>query len=410
MKVSVNELTPGMVLKKPIIGNNGTLILKEGTVLTEEIIEKIRKMKNIKFIEIDTQQILNDEQGVQETVNASLKNDTKDSLKKFLEDPSSLNMEDVKKNTKKIVEAIKRVDEKELFKYNLQSYKKEGDIYSHSVRVTCFSVILAKIYNRHLRTVRPSKQSLINLEEIAIAGVLHDIGSICNKNGKLDKITEIANIETISKYWPGIKDTPLDRYDKEYSSVYSYSIIGNTPNISAKAKLMILLSNEPELYDGCLKIPDNEKRQRRDYIYAGKIIHVCDIYDKAMKQAIEQNRSLEEIVSELGYYARNGLINDEIEQLLINNVPLYPVGTKVELSSGKKAVVKECFCGNYDSYKPIVRTIPFPGEVIDLRDETTTTIKCINNEENTFDDIVGKQISEMRKSSNKKEPKFYEER
>lgn len=392
MEFDKNELTTGMVLKCSIIRGDGTLILKKGTVLTPSIVAKIQRMGDVKF-------------QVEETVNETLKEDTKKSLKNFLEDPNMYNMEDVKQNTKKIVEMIDSADEIEMFKYNLEEYKKERDIFSHSINTACFSIILAKMYNRNFIKAKPDaskeelEEGLINLEDIALAGLLHDMGKICKNRMQLNRITSIPGEKSLANHYPGISETPLDEYDEKYASVYSYCLIAKMKEISPKAKLMILLSNEPETGEGCLKISEKLKRRRSNFIYAGKIIHVCDIYDKAMKQAIEGNISFEEVVSELSFYSRNGEVDSEIEQLLINNVPLYPVGTKVQLTNGETAIVRECFGGDLDSYQPVVRTLPFPGRIIDLRDETTIAIQCLYNEERSVDDIVRDQINRMKKNA-----------
>jgi hypothetical protein len=43
-KMGCDQLTPGMVLAKPLIGKNGMVILGEGAELTEKWIDRIRDM------------------------------------------------------------------------------------------------------------------------------------------------------------------------------------------------------------------------------------------------------------------------------------------------------------------------------------------------------------------------------
>lgn len=111
-----------------------------------------------------------------------------------------------------------------------------------------------------------------------------------------------------------------------------------------------------------------------------------------MNKTIEKGASLEEVVSAIGYYAQNSIINSKIEQLLINNLPLYPIGTKVKLSNGKSAIVKKSFVGPYDSYKPVVRT--FNGEEINLKETTSITIKSIMDTQELCKNLLGYQIRE----------------
>lgn len=395
MKININELSVGMILKQPIYRSNGILVLKEGTELTERMITLLKALK-VEYAIIDSskaEQTTNSKQ-IEETVNLETRSEMAKSLETFLENPNSSNMQDMKENTKKIV---KTIEDNEKFNYDLESYISQKDIHAHSVRVTCFSIVLAKIYNAKLKKSYPnsSEEDLIDLEDIAIAALLHDIGVACRDSEKLKQIKEIPNLEDFVKQFPGLKNTPLDQYDAKYTSVYSYCLVGNTDKINQKAKTMILLSNEPESEKGCLKVPFHVNSQSSPDILGGKIIRTCDIYDKVMNSAIEKGISLEDVASILGYCAQNSKISREMEQILINNLPLYPIGTKVKLSNGKFAIVKESFVGPYDSYKPVVET--FNGQIIDLRDFTTITIESIIDKEELCKKIMKYQINVTRK-------------
>lgn len=402
MKLNVTELISGMVLEKSIYRKDGMLVLKAGTVLTERRIQQLRSLKNIEVIDIDSSQA---EKALaaemeQETVSSQTRKETEEALKTFLENPDASNMQGIKKSSQKIV---KDIEEDSNFKYDLESYLNQKDVHAHSVRVACFSILLAKMHNAKLMTYyhKTSKENLIDLEDIAVAALLHDIGKSCKNSELLSKITEVPQAASLEKSIPGINDIPLDKYDERYSSAYSYCIVGNMKDISMKAKLMILLSNEPDSENGSLKVPYIVNTKRSPVMSGAKIVHICDIYDNAMKRTIEQDKSLEEVVSELGYDAQNGIISSEIEQLLINNLPLYPIGTRVKLSTGEFAIVKESFVGPYNSYKPVVSTINFPRKVIDLRETKITdiTIESISGKQNIFKDIIRNQIFAVKKNA-----------
>ena len=400
MQLNVNELISGMVLEQPILRKDGMLVLKAGTVLNERIIQHLRSLKNIEIVNVDSSQAEKtlEAEIEQETVGLQTRSETEEALKTFLDAPNDSNMQNIKKSTKKIV---KNIEDENNFKYDLESYLNQKDIHAHSVRVACFSILLAKMHNAKLRKCYPniSESDLIDLEDIAVAALLHDIGKSCKDSEILKQITEVPNAEILEKSLPGVNNIPLDKYDERYSSVYSYCIVGDMQEVSSKAKLMILLSNEPDSEKGCLKVPFKVNTQKKPFMAGAKIIHVCDIYDNAMKRTIEQDNSLEEIASELGYYAQNGIVSSEVEQLLINNLPLYPVGTRLKLSSGEFAIVKESFVGPYDTYKPIVSTLNFPKKTIDLRDATNVTITSISSKQNLFKDLIRNQINAVKKNA-----------
>lgn len=381
MNFNINELKPGMQLKSKIVRADGTLILKEGTILTENIIERLRKLSNIRFVEDE----------IKETVNLDLKSSTEEAIKEFLKNPTDSNMNKIKQNTS---ELVKTIGDSSNYEYDLETYlSKTNDLSSHSVRVACFSILLAKIYNDSLRGT--DKKALIDLNDIAVAAVLQDIGTMYEDEERFNKMNRIPNINVIEKYFPEIKNIPLDKYDERYAGIYSYCAVAGMDDISGESKLMLLLSREPETGDGVLKVPTEVSKKRSNFMYGAKIIKVCDMYDRSLEQAISNGKSLEEVVSELGQEAKSGIINEEIQGILINNVKLYPVKTRVMLSSGDPAVVEKSRVGQHDSYRPVVCTRPFPGTRIDLKETMDITIQSVVSKEK-FEEIVRKQIEEAK--------------
>ena len=113
------------------------------------------------------------------------------------------------------------------------------------------------------------------------------------------------------------------------------------------------------------------------------------------RSAIDNETSLEDVISELGQYAINGVVSNEIKELLINKVKLYPHNTRVLLSNGQVATVETCRVGHYDSYKPVVRTCGLSRRRIDLKESTNTTIKSIVSKDK-FKGLVEQQIANMK--------------
>lgn len=392
MNFDINNVKPGMVLDKPIIGLNTTM-LNTGMVLTTTIIKRLKKL-GIKTINISlpynksSYYIYN--QNVETTIDKDLINKTRNALVNF-------DIKNILDNSKNIVSTIINSQD---FKYDLSEYKKNDDIFSHSIRVASFSIILAKIYNEYLNNIIPDSNArqkyMIDLNTISTAALLHDIGKICKNDEMLKKITDIP--DNLKSHFKGIMDTPLDKYDDNFYSIYSYSLLNEKQDIIPDIKLMILLSGETENEKGPLKAPISYTQNRYNFVFGAKIIHLCDMYDRALKNCIENNESLENVIAKLSQEAMTGGVNKELENLFINNVPFYSVGTKVKLSNGSYAIVKESFVGRYDTYRPIVLTKPDYKE-IDLRNETTITIKEICSNDTSFQDLVDHQIYDMQKKS-----------
>lgn len=388
MTINFDELTVGTVIESNIIRKDGTLILNKGTKLTSGILARLRNLNGtIMFQDEDPLSV--DE--VKETVDESLRRETEDSITEFLNNPTETQAQKIKQNADKIVE---KTQESEDPQFDLENYlSQENDSISHAVRVACFSILLAKLYNNTVPAI--NNKALINLNDIATAALLQDAGTIYKDDRKLSELTEVPQSQEMKELFPGIKETPLDHYDENYSSIYSYSAVAGLKSISNSAKLMILLARESEKGDGPLKMPAAISSRRNSILYGAKIIKVCNVYDNAMKRAIDNETSLEDVVTELGQYAINGDISNEIKELLINKVKLYPYNTRVLLSNGQVATVETSRVGHYDSYKPVVRTCGISRKRIDLKECTNTTIKSVVSKDK-FKGLVKQQIADMK--------------
>lgn len=395
MFINIDSALPGMILQNDIFENNNILI-KAGTVLDKRLIYLL-KNHGIKEITISIEPEVEGELGnislinnleVEETVNKQIKEHAKTALNNF-------DMNQVTNDAKEFVKCILNSSE---FKYDLSEYKeKDNNVFSHSIRVATFAIVLAKIYNSYLNnTILDSKlkeESLINLNDIAVAALLHDTGKSCKRDDVRTRYVKTP--ENLVKYFPNIVNTPQAFYDSNYDSIYSYMIVNEYKNITEASKLMILLSGENEISTGPLKASIGFTKQRNGIIYASKIIKICSLYDDTLKQFIEMDESLENVVAKLEQCTMDGTLNKELVNLFFNNIPLYSAGIKVILSNGKCAIVKKAFTGRLDIYKPVVVTKP-DYQVIDLREETTITIKEIFKSEVSFQELIDRQIREAQ--------------
>lgn len=384
MKISINKVKPGMTVGTGVMKIDSPIILlNSDAVLTEKMIERLKAM-GITEIDIkltkDEEVIYNADKGVEPTLSTELFEDSKRSIK-------NLNAAQIIYNAKNITTSIIDSDE---FKYSLSEYKNASDIFSHSVRVASFSVLLAKSYNDTLSS--ENQMYKIDLDSIAVAAMLHDIGKLCEDKNVLKSVLSLPN--NLEKFFPSIRELNLQNYNEDFSSIYSYLLINNNPLIKADTKMMILLSNEDELGKSPLQPSENFIKSRQSFIMGAKIIKLCSMYDDELKYSISMNEPLENITAKLDYSAANNIVNDELEQLFMDHIPLYSKGVKVKLSNGKYAVILESFYGRMHICRPYVMTIP-DNELIDLRNERSITIEEICNDEFSFTDIVRTQIDYM---------------
>lgn len=399
MEINFDELKENVTLERSIFRRDGTLLINKGTKLTGNMIERLRKLGNSIKFEGDEEQTEPPKapDGIpdaKQTVDEALATDTEEQLSEFINHPTEIQVQKIKDNVNKIVDKTLEVEEPQ---FDLDMYSQhENESMAHAVRVACFSILLARLYNSTVNSSDKTQQ--IDLRDIAVAAVLQDVGVTYKDSEKIKEVRDIIKESGLEPLFSGIADTPFTYYDEDYAGVYSYCAIANMDNVSKAAKLMVLLSKEPDVEMGTLKVPPFIKEKRNSVIYGSKIINVCNIYDNAMKQAIDEKHSLEEVIAQIGHYALNGIINPEIKELLINRVKLYPYKTRVILSNGRLATVEESRVGQYDSYKPVVRLRPYAGKLIDLAEVQNITIKSVVCKDE-FNRLMQQQIEEMKNSN-----------
>lgn len=331
--LSIGDKMPIQLRKK-----DGVVLIDKGRIVTQRIKETLKKLQDeIQHIELDkidpkdADQVLNMGREPIDTVNNEVMDNAKKSIQEIMESFDSSTVENLKESMEEVVNSIAKSTK---FQPNIERryVLQLADKSSHASAVACFSILLAKLYNNKLKASNPqiSKDSLINLEEIAMAAVLKDMGNV--REG----------------------------------------------TINENIKKMILLSNEPETEKDSLKEPKDIDTQKTPIIMGGKILHICDIYDKLMEDAIRQEHSLEEVSAAMFQYTVDGTINKELGQLFMSNVPLYPIKTRVKLSDGRSARVIKTFYDKDEINRPTVERVD-TGEIIELtkRDNANITIASL---------------------------------
>lgn len=194
----VSDCLPGMVVRQPIIDiETGNIILARNSRLTKEILDKIKRFRHTEiWVEIPREE--------------SRWNISKETLKKYREYADALEkvFGKFKKDTQIAVKEIKELATSilENLKYDyeflgcvnlMQNLHK--DIYIHSMNVTFLAVLIA-------RWCELPKESL---EQVILAGLLHDIGKL-NFPERLLHFREDFSVEELLEY----KKHPIYGYEK----------------------------------------------------------------------------------------------------------------------------------------------------------------------------------------------------
>ena len=185
-RINVSRLKAGMTLAKPIYANNGVILLREGTKLTQHYIDKIQflQLPYIYIVDdisrgIEIEEIISDETKIETRKALS------DSIAKMQKGYFNVNEE----IAAKVEEIINEVVKSPRVMMSVQEIRNKDEyLYMHSINVCVLSLLIAKKkgYND------------TQLKHLAMGALLHDIGK-----------TKISEIEPT-------------RYREEYSDKEFY--------------------------------------------------------------------------------------------------------------------------------------------------------------------------------------------
>ncbi len=238
---------------------------------------------------------------------------------------------------------------------------KDEYLLEHSVSVS----VLMTIFARFLKI----DKSII--QELSLGAFLHDVGKIMIPPEILNKPGKLTEEEfTIMKSHVN----------------HSIDIIKRTPEIPALSLEVAALHHEK--LDG-KGYPFNVKGE--DISKYGRMIAICDVFD-----ALTANRCYKEGFSHIKSFsilrslAENNHLDATLVDQFIKCMGVYPVGTLVELSSNKLAIVESK--NSHDPVNPIVRSFYNAEEKhyeesqdIDLSDEEDFIVKGVKPDDFNLD-------------------------
>jgi len=354
-KIDINELQVGMYihdLDADWVDHN--FIRTRFAVKTDKVLEKINKT-SLKHVYIDTdkginidaaatavevqQELVNQEQQLAETKlglekQVPVAQEIKQAKSVFKEAHTVMQtlMTDFRLGKQVEVEAIEPITDKmvdSVFRNKdalvslCRIKNKDQYTFMHSVGVAGLMITFARVLNFSHEAIK----------EIAVGGMLHDIGKMTTPNEILNK--------------PG-KLNDQEFFVMRDHVVQSRIILSQTPGITQNALDVAALHHERVDGSG---YPDGLKGDEISLV--GKMSTIVDVYDaltsiRCYKNAWEPSDALKKLLEWSSNHFEPKLVHEFIRCLGI-----YPVGTLVELDSGKVGLVIEQ--NEQDLLKPILR-------------------------------------------------------
>lgn len=343
--ITIEKAEPGMVLAKPLYDNYNRIILGQSQILTLGFIQKLTERG---FSGLYIEDALSEDVFIEEPIPPELRNRGVDALRRGDVD-ATLEV------AKLIVEYIISNPNVSLDLMDLRTY--DDYTYRHCVNVSVIASIIGLQFG-----LTP-----IEMEEITIASIFHDLGKLLIAPEILNKPSKLTQEE----------------YDimKEHSR-HSFELLKNKWNISSKARLSVLHHHENE--DGT----GYPKGLKRDEIpLFSKIIHVADVYDaltsrRPYKKPFACSEAIEYIMG-----GCNRMFDEKVIHAFMKAVPIYPKGITVMLSNGEEAIVVE---NTANTLRPVIRL--FNGLEINLntsKQHFNITVHPDTTVETDFSDELG---------------------
>lgn len=310
--VPITKVKEGMILGSDLLDEIGRLLISKNTELTNEFISRLTEM-GILGVYIDDEFSKGIE--IEPIIPIALRSEGYEVVRKK-------NIDECKKISKKIVDVMLNADKISLDMIDLKSF--DNYTYAHSVNVAVLACTIGFGMNLPVE----------DIEDIVLAGLLHDLG-------KLDIPEEILNKPT--------RLTPEEFALIKTHPTMSYDIISDRMDISSKVKHAVLSHHEN--YDGS-GYPNGLSRD--NILPIARIIHVADAYDALTSRRPYKDPYTAFASLEILQGARGTLYDPEVVNAFLKYVPIYPKGTLIRIDKNIEGIVIEN-SGEHNQ-RPIIRT------------------------------------------------------
>lgn len=305
-RVYWENLEPGMVIARTVVGLDGRSLLTENTRLTESYIARLKTLgirsMYIKdgLADVDIPAVISDQAlaAVASTLDKSIKTITNRNL---------LNIDNLKRGVSLLIEDI--MSNRHLL-IQLEDIRSHDDyLFLHSINVAVFSIMMGM-------TMHYSEEKLM---ELGLGALLHDIGMIMVDQSILKKETALSTSELeIVRRHPEIGFNILRTY-REVSTMSAHIAFQHHERVNG--------TGYPRYMEG------------KQIIEYAKVVAVADTFDAVVSDRPYRNGySSFEAITILKKLS-NTYFEPEIVDALISNIAQYPVGSILLLNTGNLALV-----------------------------------------------------------------------
>jgi putative nucleotidyltransferase with HDIG domain len=321
--VGINDCKSGMTVAEDIYNEYGAVMIPEGTVLEEYIIDRIKRL-GIERLRIydETGEMV--EVSGSELFRAQYRENVA-TVKSVLHDISAGKQIDTQRIDQTTRSILARINENSEIVSCLNEMRSTDEyLYSHSVNVALLCMLIGKWM----------KFDYLKLRALTTAGFLHDIGKsripdeILNKPGPLTD----EEFEEIKKH-----------------PVHGFKIAEDAKGLSDDILKGILMHHEREDGSG---YPFGLKGDKIHEF--GKIVAVADVYDAMTSTRVYRDKQCPFDVIESISIDHFNTLDNKITNVFLRNIASYYLGESVILSDG--TIGEIVYINPFNISKPIIKS------------------------------------------------------
>jgi putative nucleotidyltransferase with HDIG domain len=332
--ISTRNCVPGMKIAKPLYNGSGAILIGRGVALTKRMIDVLVE-RNITMIYV--QDKATDDLDIQEDIPMEIRIEATKAIQetfteiqsmnqKYMKSVDHLNIEKLQKVFKSVIKELK--SNKNTMSFLTNIFAHDNYIFAHSVNVTIYTLAMAVKLGYNDK----------KLNDLAIGGILHDIGKtllpleVLNKPGKLTN----EEFDLIKKH-----------------TEYGFEMLrkqSSVPFLAAHCAYQHHEKLDGTGYPRGLKGNDIHP-------YA-KIMAIADVFDALTSNRSYRNAMLPHDAMEIIFAGANNHFDQELIETFRSSVASYPVGITLKLDTGETGVVVD-YKFAFPS-RPLVRVIKDP--------------------------------------------------
>jgi len=350
--VSYKDLQPGMCIARPIYGEDGQVLLNSGVILNENYIARLYG-NGIPGAFVLTDH--DEEVEVPELVTQRTRQSVIGHVKHVFESIELGKTFDMTPLGESVAAIVDEITANPNILINLTDIRTfDGNIFAHCVNVCILSIIIGIKFNLNE----------LELRELAIGAILHDIGKISIPPQILQKRGPLTQSE-------------FDLVKRH--TVNGWHILRNNNGIPLLSAHIAYQHHEQPNGKGYPR----ELLDEQIYLYA-KIVAVADAYDAMTSARVYRQGMMPFQALRVIRQLREIQFNTTAADFLISSVVPYPIGTRVLLSSAEIGVVVDV--NIEDRERPVVRLLfradgskyHLPKEVDLMREESLRIVRSLS--------------------------------